>query len=317
MANRASKRVVYAALIGNLLVALTKFIAAGFTGSSAMASEAVHSLVDTGNEVLLLYGLRRAAVPPDEQHPLGHGRELYFWSFVVTIVIFALGAGVSLYQGVRHVLAPVAMSNPVVNYVVLGLAAVFEASSWLVAIREFRAAKGRRGYIEAVQRSKDPTVFVVLFEDSAALIGIAIALVGIAASEVFHSPVLDGAASIGIGLLLAGVSIFLARESKGLLIGEPADSSVVASICAIARAHPGVERANGLFTVHLAPEQIVAAITADFTDTLSAADVETAVSVIEDRVRAKHPDIILLLVKPQGSSVMARVRNGGSREKSE
>jgi cation diffusion facilitator family transporter len=315
MARRASKRVVYAALIGNLLVAATKFVAAALTGSSAMASEAVHSLVDTGNEVLLLHGLRRAAVPPDEQHPLGHGRELYFWSFVVTIVIFALGAGVSLYQGVRHVLAPTPMSNPVVNYVVLGLAGVFEASSWLVAVREFRAEKGRRGYIEAVQRSKDPTVFVVLFEDTAALIGIAIAAVGIAASEVLHRPVLDGAASIGIGLLLGAVSIFLARESKGLLIGEPADSSVVASICAIAREHPGVERADGLFTVHLAPEQIVAAITADFTDTLSAADVETAVSAIEDRVRAKHPDIILLLVKPQGSAVLARVRSGGSQSK--
>ena len=315
MARRASKRVVYAALIGNLLVAATKFVAAALTGSSAMASEAVHSLVDTGNEVLLLHGLRRAAVPPDEQHPLGHGRELYFWSFVVTIVIFALGAGVSLYQGVRHVLAPTPMSNPVVNYVVLGVAGVFEAGSWLIAVREFRPEKGRRGYLEAVQRSKDPTVFVVLFEDTAALIGIAIAAVGIAASEVLHRPVLDGAASIGIGLLLGAVSIFLARESKGLLIGEPADSSVVASICAIAREHPGVERADGLFTVHLAPEQIVAAITADFTDTLSAADVETAVSAIEDRVRAKHPDIILLLVKPQGSAVLARVRSGGSQSK--
>jgi len=313
MARRASKRVVYAALIGNLLVAATKFVAAALTGSSAMASEAVHSLVDTGNEVLLLHGLRRAAVPPDEQHPLGHGRELYFWSFVVTIVIFALGAGVSLYQGVRHVLAPTPMSNPVVNYVVLGLAGVFEAASWLVAVREFRAEKGQRGYIEAVQRSKDPTVFGVLFEDTAALIGIGIALVGIAASDVLRRPVLDGAASIGIGLLLGAVSIFLARESKGLLIGEPADSSVVASICAIAREHPGVERADGLFTVHLAPEQIVAAITADFTDTLSAGDVETAVSAIEDRVRAKHPDIILLLVKPQGSAVLARVRSGGSQ----
>jgi cation diffusion facilitator family transporter len=312
MANRASKRVVYAALVGNLLVAATKFVAAALTGSSAMASEAVHSLVDTGNEVLLLYGLRRAAAPPDEQHPLGHGRELYFWSFVVTIVIFALGAGVSLYQGVRHVLAPVPMSNSIVNYAVLGLAGVFEAGSWLIAIREFRAGKGRRGYIEAAQRSKDPTVFVVLFEDTAALTGIAIALVGIAASEVLGRPALDGAASIGIGLLLGTVSIFLARESKGLLIGESADSSVVRSICAIAREHPGVERTKGLFTVHLAPEQIVAAIAADFTDTLSAADVEIAVGAIEERVKAKHPEIILLLVKPQGTAALARPRNGGS-----
>src|SRR5947199_6355449 len=151
MASRASKRVIYAALVGNLLVALTKFVAAGLTGSSAMASEAVHSLVDTGNEVLLIYGLRRAARPPDELHPLGHGRELYFWSFIVTILIFALGAGVSLYQGISHVIAPVPISNSIVNYVVLGLAFVFEGISWGVAMKEFHSAKGKRGYFEGVR----------------------------------------------------------------------------------------------------------------------------------------------------------------------
>ena len=260
MAPRSSKKVIYAALLGNVLVALTKFAAAGLTGSSAMVSEAIHSLVDTGNEVLLLYGLRRAARPPDELHPLGHGRELYFWSFIVTLLIFALGAGVSVYEGISHVMAPVPMSNTVVNYVVLSLAFVFEGVSWRVAIKEFRSAKGDRGYFEAVRQSKDPTMFMVLFEDTAALIGVVIALAGIATSETFDLPVLDGAASIGIGILLGVVAIFLAREAKGLLIGEPAALEVVSSICAIARAHPGVERSNGLFTVHLGPDQIVAAI---------------------------------------------------------
>jgi cation diffusion facilitator family transporter len=308
MASRASKRVIYAALVGNLLVALTKFVAAGLTGSSAMASEAVHSLVDTGNEVLLLYGLRRAARPPDELHPLGHGRELYFWSFVVTILIFALGAGVSLYQGIRHLVAPVPISSPIVNYVVLGLALVLESGSWGVAIKEFRSTKGKRGYFEAVRQSKDPTMFMVLFEDTAALLGVAIALAGIAASQALDRPELDGAASIGIGLLLAIVAIFLARESKGLLIGEPASSEVVSSICAIARAQPGVERANALFTVHLGPEQVVAAITMDFADTISAADVEAIVAAIEDRVRMVHPEIVLLLIKPQSGAALARTR---------
>ena len=308
MASRASKRVIYAALVGNLLVALTKFVAAGLTGSSAMASEAVHSLVDTGNEVLLLYGLRRAARPPDELHPLGHGRELYFWSFVVTILIFALGAGVSLYQGIRHLVAPVPISSPIVNYVVLGLALVLESGSWGVAIKEFRSTKGKRGYFEAVRQSKDPTMFMVLFEDTAALLGVAIALAGIAASQALDRPELDGAASIGIGLLLAIVAMFLARESKGLLIGEPASSEVVASICAIARAQPGVERANALFTVHLGPEQIVAAISADFVDTITAADVEAVVAAIEDRVSMVHPEIVLLLIKPQSGAALARAR---------
>ena len=308
MAKRASRKVIYAALVGNLLVALTKFVAAGVTGSSAMASEAVHSLVDTGNEILLLYGLRRAARPPDDLHPLGHGRELYFWSFVVTILIFALGAGVSLYQGIRHIGSPVPMSNPIVNYVVLGLALVFEGGSWGVAIKEFRSVKGKRGYLEAARQSKDPTMFMVLFEDTAALIGVMIALAGIAASHVLQRPQLDGAASIGIGLLLAIVATFLARESKGLLIGEPAASEVVTSICAIARAHPGVERTNGLFTVHLGPEQVVAAITVDFRDTLSAGDVEAAVAAIEDRVKATHPEIVLLLIKPQSAVAFERAR---------
>jgi cation diffusion facilitator family transporter len=301
MARRRSSRkvVVYAALLGNVLVALTKFAAAALTGSSAMVSEAIHSLVDTGNEVLLLYGLRRAARPPDAHHPLGHGRELYFWSFIVTILIFALGAGVSMYEGILHVIAPVPISNPVVNYVVLGLALVIEGSSWGVAIKEFRAVKGKRGYFEAVRRSKDPTMFMVLFEDTAALIGILIALAGIAASQALGRPVLDGVASIGIGLLLGVVATFLARESKGLLIGEPADSEVVSSICAIARAQPGVERTSGLFTVHLGPDQVVAAIGVDFVDALSAADVEAIVAAIEDKVRTALPQIVLLLVKPQ------------------
>ena len=315
MSSRASKRVIYAAFAGNLLVALTKFVAAGFTGSSAMASEAVHSLTDTGNEVLLLYGLRRAARPPDELHPLGHGRELYFWSFIVTILIFGLGAGVSLYQGIHHMVRPEPMTHAIVNYVVLGLALVFELGSWSVAVKEFRAAKGRRGYYETVRQSKDPTIFMVLFEDSAAVIGLTIAALGIAASQVLERPELDGAASIGIGLLLAVVAMFLARESKGLLIGEPAASNVVASIRAIALAQPGVERVMSLFTVHLGPDQIVAAIAADFKDSLSAADVESAVAAIEGRVRAAHPEIVLLLIKPQGGLALERARvqrSGGS-----
>src|SRR5438094_8076849 len=169
-----------------------------------MVSEAIHSLVDTGNEILLLYGLRRAARPPDELHPLGHGRELYFWSFIVTLLIF--GAGVSVYEGVSHVIAPVPISNSIVNYVVLGLAFVFAGISWGVAIREFRSAKCMRGYFEAFRQSKDPTMFMVLFEDTAALIGVVIALAGIATSETFDLPVLDGAASIGIGVRLGFVA---------------------------------------------------------------------------------------------------------------
>ena len=298
----SSKKVIYAALVGNLLVAATKFVAAAITGSSAMLSEAVHSLVDTGNEVLLLHGLRRAARPADQAHPFGHGREVYFWSFVVALSVFALGSGVSLYEGIHHVREPVPITRPVVNYVVLALALVFEGASWRVAFKEFRGEKGQQTFLEAARRSKDPTTFMVLFEDSAAVLGLVIALAGTLAAEVLGNPVLDGVASIAIGVLLALVAAFLARESKGLLIGEPAQSEVSDAICAIVTAQPGIERANGLFTVHVGPRQVVAGITVDFRDDLTARQVEDIVARVEARVRQAHPEIVSLLIKPQSAA---------------
>jgi len=298
----SSKKVIYAALIGNLLVAATKFAAAAITGSSAMLSEAVHSLVDTGNEVLLLHGLRRAARPPDQSHPFGHGREIYFWSFVVALSVFALGSGVSLYEGIHHVREPVPITRPVVNYVVLALALVFEGASWRVAFKEFRGEKGQQTFLEAARRSKDPTTFMVLFEDSAAVLGLVIALAGTLAAELLDRPAFDGVASIAIGILLALVAAFLARESKGLLIGEPAQSEVSDAICAIVTAQPGIERANGLFTVHVGPRQVVAGITVDFRDDLTARQVEDIVARVEARVRQAHPEIVSLLIKPQSAA---------------
>ena len=298
-AHAGSMKVIYAALIGNLLIACTKFAAALFTGSSAMLSEGVHSLVDTGNEVLLLHGLRRAARPPDRSHPLGHGREIYFWSFIVALLVFALGAGVSLYQGVAHIRAPEPIENPKVNYIVLGLSFLFEGYSWRVALKEFRATKGKAGYLEAVRRSKDPTTFTVLFEDSAALAGLAIALVGIGAAQALDMPELDGVASLGIGLVLAATAVFLARECKGLLIGEAALPEVQASVLRIANEDPAVQRANGVITVQMGPSQIVAALSAEFEDHLSSPEIEACVSRIEARIRAAHPEITTLFVKPQ------------------
>ncbi|RUY17703.1 cation diffusion facilitator family transporter, partial [Mesorhizobium sp. M7A.F.Ca.US.005.03.2.1] len=201
-----SKKVIYAALAGNLAIALTKFAAAAFTGSSAMLSEGVHSLVDTGNGGLLLYGMHRAARPADRTHPLGHGRELYFWSFIVALLVFALGAGVSFYEGAVHIMAPEPVANAKVNYIVLGLSFLFEGSSWWVALKEFRRQKGRQGWLQAVQSSKDPSVYTVLFEDSAALLGLIVAFAGILAAELLEMPELDGAASIGIGLILGATA---------------------------------------------------------------------------------------------------------------
>ncbi len=295
----SSKTAVYAALGGNVLVAATKLFAAAWTGSSAMMSEAVHSLVDSGNEVLLLYGFHRAGRPPDAQHPLGYGRELYFWSFVVALLIFALGAGVSIYEGIGHLRHPEPISNPVVNYVVLALAFAFEGGSWVVSWRQFRAAKGPLGYYEAVRRSKDPPSFMVFFEDSAALAGILIAAGGTFAAVQLHQPLFDGLASILIGVVLAVVALLLARESKSLLIGEHADSKLSDSILRVAGAEESVTRANGVLTMQLAPDQIVAALSLDFEDHLTAAQIEDAVIDIEREIRKAHPQVVALFIKPQ------------------
>lgn len=294
--------VIYAALAGNLLIALIKFAAAAWTGSSAMLSEGVHSLVDTGNQGLLLYGLHRAARPPDEQHPLGHGRELYFWSFIVALLIFSLGAGVSLYEGIKHIQNPVAITNPATNYIVLGLSLVFETASWWVAWQAFDRERGGLDVFAAAIRSRDPTTFLVLFEDSAAILGIVIAFVGTLAADVLHMPVLDGVASVGIGLVLAAIAVFLARESKGLLMGEPAREPAIAAIRAIAQEQPGVAGVSRLISVHLAPHQIVVALDIDFDDDLKASEIEALGTTLDRRVRASNPDVMALFLNPRGSA---------------
>src|SRR6185312_5714883 len=299
MASQSSKTAVHAALAGNLLVAATKLLAAFWTGSSAMMSEAIHSLVDSGNEVLLLYGLHRAARRPDAQHPLGYGRELYFWSFVVALLIFALGAGVSAYEGIAHLRHPEPISNPLISYVVLALAFVFEGASWVVSWRQFKAAKGALGYYEAVRRSKDPPSFMVFFEDSAALAGILIAFFGTFAAVEFRQPFFDGLASVLIGVVLGTIALLLARESKSLLIGEHADAELSDSILRVAGAEKSITRANGVLTMQLAPDQIVAALSLDFEDHLSAAQIEDAVIDIERKVRQSHPQVVALFIKPQ------------------
>ncbi|RTM05753.1 MAG: cation transporter [Hyphomicrobiales bacterium] len=303
-----SKRVIYAALAGNLAIALTKFAAAAFTGSSAMLSEGVHSLVDTGNGALLLHGMRRAARPPDRAHPLGHGRELYFWSFIVALLVFALGAGVSLYEGIIHIMAPEPVVNPKVNYVVLGLSFLFEGSSWLVALKEFRQQKGRQGWFEAVRRSKDPSVYTVLFEDSAALLGLVVAFVGILSAELLEMPALDGVGSVGIAIILGATAIFLARESKGLLLGEPASPEVQEKVLAIAEQDPAVQRANGILSVHIGPEEIVAGLSIEFEDHLTAPEIEACVERLEARLKTEMPQISRLFVKPQATGTWEQRR---------
>ncbi len=294
-----SRFVIYVALAGNLAIAVAKFVAAAISGSSAMLSEGVHSLVDTINEVLLLYGLHRANQPPDRDQPLGHGRELYFWSFIVALLVFSVGAGISLYEGIAHLRNPVAAGNHTIAYVVLGVSIVFEGISWWVALREFRATKGKLGYFEAFRRSKDPSTFTVLLEDSAALLGLFIALAGLLGAQLLDMPELDGLASIGIAAVLAVTAFLLARETKGLLIGEPAHPQVVHSLRNIAAHDPEVRSANGVLTVQMGPNQVMAALSAEFEDALTTPQIEACITRIETAAQQRHPELVALFVKPQ------------------
>jgi cation diffusion facilitator family transporter len=295
-----TKRVIVAAMIANLLIAATKFFAAWWTGSSAMLSEGVHSVVDTGDQVLLLYGTYRATRPPDPQFPFGHGKEVYFWSFVVAILIFSLGAGISLYEGIIHLLNPRLMENPLTNYLVIGCAIIFEGISWRISIGELRRVKRPRiGYLKAIRQGKDPSLFVVVMEDTAAILGLVAALAGVFLTEMTGSPAFDGGASIVIGIILGLTAIFLARETKGLLMGETAGPEVVEAITRIARGGEGVEHVNEVLTLHMGPEFIVATVSLDFADTTPAGEVERAILELKQAIRNQVPDVKKVVIEAQ------------------
>lgn len=294
-----SKKVIYAALVGNGLIAVTKFVAAFITRSSAMFSEGIHSVVDTGNQVLLLWGLSRSKRPPDQRFPFGHGKEIYFWSFIVAILIFAVGAGISVYEGVKHLLHPVPIESPHVNYIVLGFAMLFEGGAWYFAWKEFRKVKGGYGYIQAVQRGKDPSMFVVLFEDTAAMLGLVVAFLGVFLGQVTGSPLFDGAASVVIGLILGATAIWLAYETHGLLIGEGANPEVVQKIQEIVGRQGSITHVNEIATMHMGPEYILVNLSVDFASEASSDDVERVVTQLDRELKAALPRVKRVFVEAE------------------
>lgn len=291
--------VLYGALFANLGIAVAKFVAAGISGSSSMLSEGVHSLVDSGNQVLLLYGQHKAKRPADASHPFGYGRELYFWAFVVAILIFAVGAGVSIYEGWLHIVDPEPLRDPTINYAVLAIAALLEGASWTIAVREFDASRRGAGWWEAIRKSKDPATFIVLFEDSAALLGLLIAGAGVFVSHAVDDPRIDGLASIGIGVVLAGVAMLLAREAKGLLIGESADPVLIAAVWRILDRRPQIVAVNHVRTIHTAPDAIFVAISADFDDTLRMGEAETLIEALEAELKQEIPQLSSIYIRPE------------------
>jgi cation diffusion facilitator family transporter len=292
-----NSRVLIIALAANVGIAVAKFGAAAITGSSAMLTEGVHSLVDSTNQLLLMYGQKRAAKPADATHPAGYGRELYFWSFVVALLVFALGAGVSVYEGIVHLLEPEPAVSPLIAYGVLTVAFLLEGGSTMAAFREFNAARAGKSWWQALTSTKDATTVIVLLENGAAMVGIILAGVGLALSQLTGDPRFDCIASIAIGLLLGLVAIFLAREAKGLLIGEAADPELIAGLRRVI-ARDGVMGIGEIMTLHNAPSQIVAAINVDFDNRLSAGDVERMIDQMEREIQQEFPSIYRLYVRP-------------------
>lgn len=286
-----SKTVIYAAIAANLGIAAAKFVAAAFTGSSAMLSEGIHSAVDSGNGLLLLYGVSRANRPADEHHPFGYGKELYFWSLVVAILIFALGGGISIYEGVKHLQHPEPISNPLVNYLVLAVASLFECVALTLALKELNQIRGDMSIWQAVRESKDPTVITVLFEDGAALAGIVVAFLGVFFGSTFGWHWADGAASIFIGVILTAVAMLLAAETKGLLVGEGANPKILASIRALIAADANIVAMERPLTMYFGPHNALLALNVEFRAGLTAQQAEETIDRIELSIRTAHPDI--------------------------
>lgn len=306
-----SRTAIFAAIAGNLAIAATKFVAAAFTGSSAMLSEGIHSLVDTGNGGLLLLGVRKSQKPPDAMHPFGYGKELYFWSLIVAILIFALGGGMSVYEGVTHIAHPHQMKDPTWNYVVLGFAIIFESISLYFALKAFRKEMGNQGVWRTVHTSKDPTTFTILFEDTAALLGLLVAFVGIFLGHQLNNPYLDGVASITIGAILGIVAGFLAYESKGLLIGEGVNPQALESIGAIAMTDPAVAEVRKALTMHFGPHDVLLTLDIRFQKELTAAEIAAAVDHLEEKIRDQHPEIKHIFIEAKSlTEAASEVENG-------
>lgn len=306
-----STPVVIAALAANLGIAVAKFIAAALSGSSSMLTEGVHSVVDSLNQVLLLYGQHRAKRAPDRFHPFGYARELYFWSFIVALLIFAVGAGVSMYEGYLHIVSPEPLQSATLNYIVLGVSVLLEGTSWTIAMRNFGRSKGALGWWEAVRQSKDPAAFIVLFEDSAAIAGLAVAAIGVWASHHYGDPRLDGVASVVIGAMLGLVAILLAREAKGLLIGERADPAVIERVRDVVAATPGVSGVNHVRTIHTGPDSVFVAISADFDDDMTMGDGETLIEELEARLKHTEPSLVSIYIRPERADAAKSLLPGG------
>ncbi len=295
-ASNSSKISLYGGIATNVAIALSKFVAAYVTGSSAMLSEGIHSLVDTSNGFILLHGTAQSQLPPDAKHPFGRSKELYFWSLIVAMLVFSVGGGMSFYEGIKHILHPEPMEDAKWNYIVLGFSVAFEGIAAYLSIKAFMESH-TDGFFHALRTSKDPSAFAQVLENSAALVGLVFAGLGVFLGHLLNNPYLDGAASVAIGLLLMGVAVFLVYRTKGLLVGQGVDAETLADLERIARAQPHVEAVRSPLTMYLGPADVVLAFDVDFDDDLPAAGVALAIERLQDAIRAAHPEVQRIFVE--------------------
>jgi cation diffusion facilitator family transporter len=295
----SSNKSIYSALAANLLIAITKFVAGAFSNSAAMISEGIHSLVDTINQVLLLFGLKRSKKPADASRPFGYGKELYFYSFIVSILIFGLGGGLSIYQGITHIIKPEELGDPTWNYIVLALSVVFEGTSLFIAAKEFNAIRGKNGWWDTIIRSKDPSNFLVLFEDGAAVTGLFMVMVCIFFSHHYNIPQLDGLASLLVGLLLVGVSIILARESRSLLMGEGISEQSKEKIKMIAEQDQAVLKVMHIISVYEAPDEILLMLIVAFKDDLDTQEINESIDRLRFAIKEEFKLMKFVIIQPE------------------
>ncbi|MEH1928513.1 cation diffusion facilitator family transporter [Nostoc sp.] len=306
MASDSSNKAIFAAMGANLAIAITKFLAASVTGSSAMMSEGIHSVVDTVDQLVLLLGIRRSQKPADASHPFGYGQELYFWTFIVALLVFAIGGGMSIYQGITHLINPSPLEDPKWNYIVLAIAILLEGFSWIVALKEFLPTKGKQNFWQAIKNSKDPTVLTILLEDTAAILGLIVAFIGIFLGHLFNNVYLDGIASIIIGIILAIVAVILATESKGLLVGESAAPKTIANIRSLSKTELGVKEVIRILTMQLAPQEVLLNLEIQFTQNLTGEEIALTVENLEIKIRQMHPEIKQIFIEAKSLSAARR-----------
>jgi cation diffusion facilitator family transporter len=294
-----SKKSIYSALIANMLIAVTKFIAGYFSSSAAMISEGIHSLVDTVNQILLLFGLHQSKKPADARRPFGYGKELYFWSFIVSILIFGLGGGLSIYQGITHIIHPDELRDATWNYVVLGLSVIFEGSSLYIAYKEFNAVRGDDTLWTAIVKSKNPANFLVLFEDGGAVLGLIIVALCLFLGHHFNLPYLDGVASLLVGILLVAISIILARESRSLLMGEGIAAETQQKIIELAQKDTNVIQARHILSTYQSPEEVVLMLIIAFKEDLDTEEINEAIIRIRTTIKKAYPFVSFIIIQPE------------------